>query len=132
MTNIVINENIGAVILKTIDGGDTWQVVFNSNDGMEYIWKMDFVNGDVAYGSVESFANSTTIGKTTNGGDSWEELVVSSIALDIQGIGFANELKGNANEALNIYERIQKEYPKSTEAQDIDKYIAKVKASGNL
>jgi len=46
--------------------------------------------------------------------------------------GFANELKGNNSEALNIYERIQKEYPKSTEAQDIEKYIAKVKASNNL
>lgn len=46
--------------------------------------------------------------------------------------GFANELKGNNSEALNIYERIQKEFPKSSEAQDIEKYIAKVKAAGNL
>lgn len=46
--------------------------------------------------------------------------------------GFANELKGNLAEALHNYERIQKEYPKSSEAQDIEKYIAKVKASGNL
>jgi tetratricopeptide (TPR) repeat protein len=46
--------------------------------------------------------------------------------------GFANELKGNYSEALNVYERIKKEYPKSTEAQDIDKDIAKVKAAGNI
>lgn len=46
--------------------------------------------------------------------------------------GFANELKGNNAEALNNYERIQKEFPKSTEARDIEKYIAKVKAAGNL
>lgn len=46
--------------------------------------------------------------------------------------GLASELKGNMSEALNSYERIQKEFPKSPEAQDIDKYIAKVKAEGNL
>jgi tetratricopeptide (TPR) repeat protein len=46
--------------------------------------------------------------------------------------GFANELKGNHAEALNNYERIQKEFPKSTEAQEIEKHIAKVKALGNL
>ncbi|HZV68698.1 MAG TPA: YCF48-related protein [Saprospiraceae bacterium] len=89
-----INENIGAVILKTIDGGGTWQLVFSSNDGMEYIWKMDFVNEDVAYGAIESFANSTSVVKTLDGGDTWGEYPVTSIALDIQGIGFANELKG--------------------------------------
>ncbi|MFZ1675971.1 MAG: T9SS type A sorting domain-containing protein, partial [Saprospiraceae bacterium] len=89
-----INENLGGVILKTIDGGVTWQMVYNTNDGYEYIWKLDFVNSNVAYGSVESFANATTIVKTTDGGDTWQELVVSSIPLDIQGIGFANEEKG--------------------------------------
>jgi tetratricopeptide (TPR) repeat protein len=46
--------------------------------------------------------------------------------------GFANELKANYKEALDIYERIQKEFPKSTEGMEIEKDIAKVKALGNL
>ncbi len=46
--------------------------------------------------------------------------------------GFAYELKNNFTEALNIYERIKKEFSKSTEARDIDKSIAKVKTLGNL
>lgn len=41
---------------------------------------------------------------------------------------FANEQKGNFDEALNIYERIQKEFPRTTEAQDIEKYISRAKA----
>jgi tetratricopeptide (TPR) repeat protein len=45
---------------------------------------------------------------------------------------FANELKANYAGALENYERIQKEFPKSTEAQEADKDIAKVKALGNL
>ncbi len=46
--------------------------------------------------------------------------------------GFAYELKNNFAEALAIYERIKKEFGKSTEARDIDKSIAKVKTLGNL
>ncbi|WP_317899672.1 tetratricopeptide repeat protein [Aurantibacillus circumpalustris] len=52
--------------------------------------------------------------------------------LYLKKAGFANELNGNFSEALNNYERIRKEFPKSAEAQDIDKNIAKVKAEGNL
>lgn len=45
---------------------------------------------------------------------------------------FAYELKSNYAEALNTYERIKKEYPRSNEAKEIEKYIAKVKTLGNL
>lgn len=37
------------------------------------------------------------------------------------------ELKGKFSEALKIYERIENEYPESTEGSTIDKYIARVK-----
>ena len=46
--------------------------------------------------------------------------------------GMANETKGNFSEALQNYERIQKEYPRSTEGLEVEKDIAKVKALGNL
>jgi tetratricopeptide (TPR) repeat protein len=46
--------------------------------------------------------------------------------------GFAYELKSNYPEALAAYERVKNEYPKSTEAREIDKYIARVKALGNI
>jgi tetratricopeptide (TPR) repeat protein len=45
---------------------------------------------------------------------------------------FAYELKNNYAEALNIYERIKKEHARSNEAREIEKYISKVKALGNL
>lgn len=45
---------------------------------------------------------------------------------------FAYELKNNYTEALNVYERIKKEYPRSNEAKEIEKYISKVKTLGNL
>ncbi|HXB39690.1 MAG TPA: tetratricopeptide repeat protein [Bacteroidia bacterium] len=44
----------------------------------------------------------------------------------------AYETKGNYAEAVKLYERIQKEYNKSTEARDMDKFITRAKILGNL
>jgi tetratricopeptide (TPR) repeat protein len=52
--------------------------------------------------------------------------------LYLKKAGFAYELQKNYSEALNVYERIKREHGRSQEARDIDKYIAKVKALGNL
>jgi tetratricopeptide (TPR) repeat protein len=41
--------------------------------------------------------------------------------------GELHELNGNYSEALKIYERIESEYPESTEGTTIDKYIARAK-----
>lgn len=41
--------------------------------------------------------------------------------------GEIHELNGSYDEALKIYQRIQDEYPTSTEGTSIDKYIARVK-----
>ncbi|MBS1638360.1 MAG: tetratricopeptide repeat protein [Bacteroidetes bacterium] len=46
--------------------------------------------------------------------------------------GFALETKGNFAEALTYYERIKNEFVRSTEGREIDKYIARVKTSGNI
>lgn len=46
--------------------------------------------------------------------------------------GFAYETKGEYADAVKLYERIQKEYTKSTESRDIEKYIARAKTLGNL
>jgi len=43
--------------------------------------------------------------------------------------GLLFEEKGEYQEALKRYERIQKEYPNTTEGRDIEKYIARAKAS---
>jgi tetratricopeptide (TPR) repeat protein len=40
--------------------------------------------------------------------------------------GQTHELLGNKKEALDIYKRIQQEYPKSKESQNIERYIARV------
>ncbi len=44
----------------------------------------------------------------------------------------AYEEKGAYQEALNLYQRIQQEFPKSNEAREIERYISRVKQLGNL
>jgi len=46
--------------------------------------------------------------------------------------GLAYEVKANYTEALNVYERIKREFGKSQEGREIERDIAKVKALGNL
>lgn len=46
--------------------------------------------------------------------------------------GLALENKGSYADALAQYERVKLEFIRSTEARDIDKYIARVKTLGNL
>lgn len=51
--------------------------------------------------------------------------------LYLKKAGFAYEQKGNFEEALNVYERIKKEFGRSAEGKEIERDIAKVKAMSN-
>jgi tetratricopeptide (TPR) repeat protein len=44
----------------------------------------------------------------------------------------ANEDKGNYADAVKLYERIQNEFAETTEGKDMEKYIARAKALGNI
>lgn len=44
----------------------------------------------------------------------------------------ANEEKGNYADAVKLYERIKNEFPEIMEGKDMDKYIARAKALGNI
>jgi tetratricopeptide (TPR) repeat protein len=52
--------------------------------------------------------------------------------LYLKKAGFAYELKSNYAKALQVYERIKKEYGNSELGKEIDREIAKVKAAGKL
>ena len=52
--------------------------------------------------------------------------------LYLKKAAFAYEQKANYTEALATYERLKNEYAKSSEAREVDKYIARVKTLGNI
>lgn len=87
-----IDQDSGGVILKTTDGGESWNRIYTTDQGAEYIWKLDFVTENIIYGAVENMSGRPgTIVKSEDAGDSWTIHEVDSIYLDLQGIGFLDE-----------------------------------------
>ncbi len=105
----------------------------------EYQQAIDFLN---KYSKKDKVIGSLAIGAT---GDAYVELgdVDKGVAKYVEAADFAKnsfntplflmkageiyELNGKYSEALKVYERIESEYPLSTEGTTIEKYIARVK-----
>ena len=105
----------------------------------EYQEAIDFLN---KYTKKDKVLGSLAIGAT---GDAYVELgdLDKGVSKYIEAADFAensfntplflmkageiHELNGKYSEALKVYERIESEYPESTEGTTIEKYIARVK-----
>lgn len=105
----------------------------------EYQQAIDFLD---KYSKKDKVLGSLAIGAT---GDAYVELgdVDKGVAKYVEAADFAKnsfntplflmkageiyELNGKYSEALKVYERIESEYPLSTEGTTIEKYIARVK-----
>ncbi len=96
-----------AVILKTLDGGETWEQAFTSTltpgANSEWGWKISFPTDDVGYVSVEypGSSNQPTakLLKTEDGGETWREVFIhgSTAGAGLQGLGFISETTGWAS-----------------------------------
>ncbi len=88
------------LILRTDDGGDTWQEVFRSARAFETVWKLHFPTGRTGYGTIQSYdpdpANvERYVAKTHDGGRTWLEMpLVVDAKWRSFGIGFADERLG--------------------------------------
>ncbi|NUN70093.1 MAG: T9SS type A sorting domain-containing protein [Bacteroidetes bacterium] len=85
-----------SVVLRTTNGGSSWEKVFESTRTKEWGWKIYFLNDSVGYVSIER--NSTDGAgvfylKTTDGGRTWKERFFLQ-DYDVEGIGFADEATG--------------------------------------
>jgi len=105
----------------------------------EYQEAIDFLN---KYSKKDKVLGSLAIGAT---GDAYVELgdLDKGVSKYIEAADFAensfntpfflmkageiHDLNGKYSEALKVYERIESEYPESTEGTTIEKYIARVK-----
>jgi photosystem II stability/assembly factor-like uncharacterized protein len=83
-----------AIILKTEDGGDTWERVFSAPDNFAFVWKLFFPTTLIGYGSIEDFSGNFSIARTVDGGDTWEQLNGPAGEYDLQGIGFDSPMHG--------------------------------------
>jgi photosystem II stability/assembly factor-like uncharacterized protein len=84
-----------AMILRTRDGGETWEPAYRSNRPFENCWKMSFPSRRVGYATVQSYAEGATqrvIVKTTDGGATWRELpLIDDARVREFGVGFVDE-----------------------------------------
>lgn len=84
----------GAIILKTTDGGETWNNVFSAPGTFCFAWKLFFVTPKVAYASLECPDGDFKIAKSVDGGNEWSLIHGPSGDYDIQGIGFESPSHG--------------------------------------
>lgn len=88
-------DDKGAIVLKTTNGGTTWTEIYNSNIQGEYIWKLQFIDGDtnVIYGSLYTTdPNQGKLIKTFDAGATWTSLDAPESG--IQAVGFISENRG--------------------------------------
>lgn len=83
-----------SVILFTSNGGTNWVRVYQSARVNEWCWKIQFVNRQLGFTSIEKHGPPTFILKTTNGGANWIEIGLPSHITNLEGIGFVNEQTG--------------------------------------
>lgn len=84
----------GAVIFRTTDAGENWNVVYETNVSEEWGWKIDFTDDEqFTFVSIESFnTDSTIIVKSSDKGITWSE--IKHPYTSIQGISFWDEMHG--------------------------------------
>ncbi len=80
-------------IVRTTDGGGTFEPVFTSQTLGSLCWKLDFPTAAVGFVAVQDTAGGPgTFGKTTDGGLTWEELPLPVIGgYAAIGVGFITE-----------------------------------------
>lgn len=89
-----------ARIIRTEDGGATWQVVYESARPFELTWKFSFPTRQTGYCTVQSYnpdpaASQRFVAKTADGGRSWAEIpLVDDARVRAFGVGFIDERTG--------------------------------------
>ncbi len=88
-----------SVILKTTDGGISWAEVFSDTVFAGWVWKIQFVNKDVAVGAIQGWFSRDSINMvySEDGGESWKIIAVGNEidkGRSTQACGFATPAKG--------------------------------------
>jgi photosystem II stability/assembly factor-like uncharacterized protein len=93
-------EVANAQMLRTIDGGASWQTVYRSSSPFELCWKMSFPTREVGFATVQNYNPDKAVSKrivikTVDGGRTWQELpLVDDYAVRQFGIGFVTPQVG--------------------------------------
>ena len=72
-TAIIMGIAEPAYILKTMDGGETWKVVYENKTKGMFLDAMDFLNNGQGFVVGDPVGNKIFLAETTDGGESWKE-----------------------------------------------------------
>ena len=82
----IVDVPAGGAIVRTTDGGSTWETVFFYD---EALFSIDFTGGGVGY----AVGDQGTVVQTLDDGESWQELE-STVNTALRGIDFSSESTG--------------------------------------
>jgi photosystem II stability/assembly factor-like uncharacterized protein len=89
-------DNVKPVILRTEDGGKTWDDRLKSMRSEfpegTWGWKIQFLDNQLGFVSLENFTQAFIL-KTTDGGKTWTKIPVTDNA-NLEGVGFLNATEG--------------------------------------
>lgn len=88
----IFPEHRRSVVLRTTDGGATWQQRYVGTRDREWGWKISFPTPTVGYVSLERPSGPMFFLKTADGGLTWSEFPFENI--NEQGIGFVTPTIG--------------------------------------
>jgi photosystem II stability/assembly factor-like uncharacterized protein len=72
-TAIIMGIDTPAIILKTIDAGETWKLVYKNNEKGMFLDAMDFANEKEGIVIGDPIENLFFIAKTEDGGNTWQD-----------------------------------------------------------
>jgi photosystem II stability/assembly factor-like uncharacterized protein len=117
-----------AKILRTTDGGATWQAVYTGSRTFELCWKAHFPNAETGFVTLLSYAPNSParfVGKTTDGGLSWQELPFTDNGNKAFGVGFLDENTGWVGCDNSIYETL--DGGATWTAKNVGQYVNKIR-----
>ncbi len=86
------DADANCVILHTTNGGTSWQTAFTSENAGEICWKFSFPSKNIGYASVLSLGGGpSSFLKTTDGGQSWQQLPLIDDTYNALGVGFITD-----------------------------------------
>lgn len=106
-TAIIMGIASPAYILKTIDGGDNWKVVYENRDSSMFLDAMEFWNEQSGIVIGDPIGNKVFVARTFNGGNTWQTLPEDKLPVVAKGEAFfassgTNVRKLNKKEAVMV------------------------------